>query len=79
MRPEQERAVLEAIAAQSNDDRKTPALTARLVKDLGFDDLAVIEMVIDIECRLSIEIPDEDQPELWKTVQDVLNYVRKKV
>ena len=44
------------------------------VKDLGYDSLNVVELVMQIEEEYEIEIPDEDAEELH-TVKDLKKYV----
>ena len=46
----------------------------RLVHDLGFDSVDVVELTLNLESRFHIEIPDAELEELH-TVQDVLNCV----
>ena len=44
------------------------------VKDLGYDSLNVVELVMQIEEEYGIEIPDEDAEELH-TVKDLKKYI----
>jgi len=44
------------------------------VKDLGYDSLNVVELVMQIEEEYEIEIPDEDAEELH-TVKDLKKYL----
>ena len=44
------------------------------VKDLGYDSLNVVELVMQIEEEYEIEIPDEDAEELH-TVKDLIKYL----
>lgn len=50
-----------------NDDSK-------IVDDLGADSLHIVELVMQIENRFDIEIPDEDAETLL-TVGDVKRYI----
>jgi acyl carrier protein len=50
---------------------------AKFVEDLGADSLDVVELVMALEEKFDIEIPD-DEAEKIQTVQDVLNYVESK-
>ena len=47
------------------------------VEDLGADSLDLVELIMSLEERFNIEIPDEDAEKLV-TVKDVLNYLREK-
>ncbi len=50
---------------------------SKFVEDLGADSLDVVELVMALEEKFDIEIPD-DEAEKIQTVQDVLNYVESK-
>ena len=43
--------------------------------DLKADSLAVVELVLALEEKFGIEIPDEDTEQI-KTVQDAINYIK---
>ena len=47
---------------------------ANILDDLGADSLDVVEMVMALEERFDIEVPDEDVEEM-RTVADVERYV----
>jgi len=49
-----------------------------LIKDLGFDSLDSVELIILIEEKFNIEIPDSDVNDL-KTVKQVIDYIYKKI
>ncbi|MBX0291736.1 acyl carrier protein [Hymenobacter sp. HSC-4F20] len=57
---------------------RNPALqltpTSRLHEDVGLDSIDMVELVINLEHRFHIEIPDPEL-ETLRTVQDVLNCV----
>lgn len=57
------------------EDEVTPQ--ASFVDDLGADSLDTVEMVMAFEEEFSIEIPDEDAEKI-KTVQDAVDYIKKK-
>lgn len=46
-------------------------------EDLGADSLDLVELVLTLEERFGLEIPDEDAEKLL-TVQDVINYLEKR-
>lgn len=50
---------------------------ARFVEDLGADSLDVVELVMALEEKFDIEIPD-DEAEKIKTVKDVVSYIESK-
>ncbi len=50
---------------------------SKFVEDLGADSLDVVELVMALEEKFDIEIPD-DEAEKIQTVQDVLSYVESK-
>ena len=53
-------------------------LETSFIDGLGADSLDSIELVMELEERFGIEIPDEDAQEL-QTVGDVVNYIGKKI
>ena len=46
--------------------------------DLGADSLDLVELVMTLEEKFSIEIPDEDAEKLQK-ISDVIKYIEKKL
>ncbi|MBD3809916.1 MAG: acyl carrier protein [Sulfuricurvum sp.] len=50
---------------------------SKFVEDLGADSLDVVELVMALEEKFDIEIPD-DEAEKITTVQDVINYIQSK-
>ena len=50
--------------------------SARLAEDLGADSLDLVELVLAMEERFGIEIPDEDAVRL-ETVADAIRYVEE--
>ena len=50
---------------------------AKFVEDLGADSLDVVELVMALEEKFDIEIPD-DEAEKIQTVNDVVAYVESK-
>ncbi len=47
---------------------------SRFVEDLGADSLDVVELVMALEEKFDIEIPD-DEAEKIQTVKDVIDYI----
>lgn len=50
----------------------------RLVEDLGFDSLSMIELLLQAEDAFDIDIPDEDVGNIV-TVQDCITYIESRV
>jgi len=53
-------------------DKVTPEAT--FVEDLGADSLDVVELMMAVEEKYEMDIPDEDAEKIT-TVQDVINYI----
>lgn len=49
-------------------------LESKFVEDLGADSLDVVELVMELENKFSIEIPDEEAEKI-STVKDVVDYI----
>lgn len=49
-------------------------LEARFTEDLGADSLDAVEIVMEVEARLGVTVPDEDMGNL-ETVGDLVRYV----
>lgn len=55
---------------------RTIELSDRIIEDLGFDSLDVIEFVIDLETLYDILIEDEDIPK-YNTIEEWVSYVER--
>jgi acyl carrier protein len=57
----------------------TPAsdvtLEADLIEDLDIDSLIMVEIIVSVQDKFGVEIPDEALKDL-RTVQDVVDYVQ---
>ncbi|MGL2453834.1 acyl carrier protein [Helicobacter pylori] len=62
------------IAEQLNVDAAQVTQEAEFVKDLGADSLDVVELIMALEEKFGIEIPDE-QAEKIVNVGDVVKYI----
>ncbi len=62
------------IAEQLNVDTAQVTPEAEFVKDLGADSLDVVELIMALEEKFAIEIPDE-QAEKIVNVGDVVKYI----
>ncbi|MBP5288469.1 MAG: acyl carrier protein [Clostridia bacterium] len=68
--------VKELLSKQLNIDVNSIDDDASILDDLGADSLEVVEMLMTIEDKFGIIVPDEDVPEL-KTVRSVAEYLQK--
>ncbi|WP_080332670.1 acyl carrier protein [Helicobacter pylori] len=66
------------IAEQLNVDAAQVTPEAKFVKDLGVDSLDIVELIMALEERFGIEIPDE-QAEKIVNVGDVMRYIEKQL
>lgn len=69
--------VKEVVAQQLSVDAEQVKMEAEFVKDLGADSLDVVELVMALEEKFGIEIPDEEAEKI-KTVADVVAYIEAK-
>ena len=67
--------IVEEIAGVPADE-VTPEKS--FVEDLDIDSLSMVEIAVAAQDKFGVEIPDEQLKDL-KTVQDVVNFVRKGV
>ena len=51
------------------------SVKGNFMDDLGADSLDIVELVMQFEEEFDIEIPDEET-ELLKTVDDLVNYIK---
>ncbi|MGX2981546.1 acyl carrier protein [Helicobacter sp. 23-1045] len=49
-------------------------LESKFVDDLGADSLDVVELVMELESKFDVEIPDEEAEKI-STVKDVVDYI----
>lgn len=49
-------------------------LESKIIEDLGADSLDVVELVMALEEKFEVEIPDSEAEKL-KTIQDVVSFV----
>ncbi|RVZ63226.1 acyl carrier protein [Helicobacter pylori] len=66
------------ISGQLNVDAAQVTPEAEFVKDLGADSLDIVELIMALEERFGIEIPDE-QAEKIVNVGDVMRYIEKQL
>ncbi|CUU39344.1 MULTISPECIES: acyl carrier protein [Helicobacter] len=68
--------VKSVVVEQLSVDANEVKLESRFIEDLNADSLDVVELVMALEEKFSIEIPDEDAEKI-KTVKDVVDYIDK--
>jgi len=68
--------VKEVIVEQLNVSPEEVKPESKFVEDLGADSLDVVEMIMALEEKFEIEIPDSEAENI-KTVQDVVDYIEK--
>ena len=66
--------ITEIIAEQLVIDEESIKPESNIIDDLNADSLAIVEMLMAIEEKYGVNVPDEDVPNL-KTVQDIADYV----
>ena len=66
--------IAEIIAEQLVIDIESIKPESNIIDDLKADSLAIVEMLMAIEEKYGVNVPDEDVPNL-KTVQDIADYV----
>ncbi len=70
--------VKQIIVEQLGVDEEEVKPEARFVEDLGADSLDTVELVMAIEEKFGIDIPDSDAEKIV-TVQDAIDYVEQHV
>jgi len=68
--------VKEVVVEQLNVNPDEVKLESKFVEDLGADSLDVVELVMALEEKFNIEIPD-DQAEKIQTVGDAVKYIEE--
>ena len=66
------------IATQLGVDPVAVTPNASFIDDLGADSLDIVELVMAMEEKFGIEIPDEEAEKIL-TVQDAINYINTHV
>ncbi|MDF1877794.1 acyl carrier protein [Sulfurimonas sp. SAG-AH-194-L11] len=69
--------IKEVVVEQLSVDVNEVKEDAKFVEDLGADSLDVVELVMALEEKFDIEIPD-DEAEKIQTVADVVAYIESK-
>ncbi|MEN3044097.1 MAG: acyl carrier protein [Candidatus Hydrothermales bacterium] len=66
------------IVEELNVTPEQVTMEARFQEDLGADSLDVVELVMKIEEKFGIEVPDEDAEKI-RTVKDAVEYIQNKL
>ena len=72
-----EEQVTELIVEQLGISREQADLSASFLDDLGADSLDIVELVMSLEEKFDIEIPDEDAEKI-QTIGDAISYVKER-
>ena len=71
--------IKDVVAAQLNiSDKSKITDTASFVDDLNADSLDLVELIMELEKRYDIKIPQEDQEKI-KNVADAAKYIAKTI
>jgi len=70
--------IKEAIVEKLGVEESKVTENASFINDLGADSLDTVELIMELENRFNIQIPDEDQEKI-QTVGDAINYVQSKL
>ncbi|AJC84166.1 acyl carrier protein [Campylobacter peloridis] len=62
------------VVEQLSVDEDAVKMESKIIEDLGADSLDVVELVMALEEKFDVEIPDSDAEKLVK-IEDVVNYI----
>mgnify|MGYP000943134364 CR=1 FL=1 len=62
------------VAEQLSIDTDAVKMESKIIEDLGADSLDVVELIMALEEKFEVEIPDSDAEKLIK-IEDVVNYI----
>ena len=68
--------VVEVVAEQLHVNKETITEESKFVEDLGADSLDIVELVMALEEKFGIEIPDSDASNIM-TVKDAVSYIEE--
>ena len=72
-----EEKVINIIAEQLDVTKEECVPEASFIDDLGADSLDLVELIMEMEETFDVQIADSELEKI-RTIQDVLNYLRKK-
>ncbi|EPB0780910.1 TPA: acyl carrier protein [Campylobacter coli] len=62
------------VVEQLSIDADAIKMESKIIEDLGADSLDVVELIMALEEKFEVEIPDSDAEKLIK-IEDVVNYI----
>ncbi|EKN4108985.1 acyl carrier protein [Campylobacter jejuni] len=62
------------VVEQLSIDADAVKMESKIIEDLGADSLDVVELIMALEEKFEVEIPDSDAEKLIK-IEDVINYI----
>ncbi|EAJ3218197.1 acyl carrier protein [Campylobacter jejuni] len=62
------------VVEQLSIDADAVKMESKIIEDLGADSLDVVELIMALEEKFEVEIPDSDTEKLIK-IEDVVNYI----
>lgn len=62
------------VVEQLSIDADAVKMESKIIEDLGADSLDVVELIMALEEKFEVEIPDSDAEKLIK-IEDVVNYI----
>ncbi|HHP0358421.1 TPA: acyl carrier protein [Campylobacter jejuni] len=62
------------VVEQLSIDADAVKMESKIIEDLGADSLDVVELIMALEEKFEVEIPDSDAEKLVK-IEDVVNYI----
>ena len=68
--------VRDVVVEQLNVSREAVKLESKIIEDLGADSLDVVELVMALEEKFDIQIPDTEAEKLI-SIQNVVDYIEK--
>lgn len=68
--------VRDVVVEQLSVSPESVKMESKIIEDLGADSLDVVELVMALEEKFNIEIPDSEAEKLIQ-IQDVVNYIEK--
>ena len=71
-----EEKIINLIADKLGKKKESKKMDSHLVEDLGADSLDVVELVMALEEKFDINVPDEDAEKI-STVGDIVAYIEK--